>query len=110
MRGEEEEIVSSKAIGIIDAPAVDEAPQTATDVDRPKTKREATFASGLAGFARRYEWEYRDQPGSNDLCIVFSPAARRFALMNFGAPLSRTTVIGKLTLVLTLPRGSFLTP
>lgn len=83
MRGEEEEVASEDAIALADAADdADPAAETAERADvPPPSVRGQIFAAGLAGFARRYKWEYRDQPGSDDLCIVFSPTARRFALM-----------------------------
>ena len=85
MRGKEEEVASDDGTALVDATdeasAVGEAETgRPADATSPLSTRSRIFATMLAGLARRYKWEYRDQPGSNDLCIVFSSTARRFAL------------------------------
>lgn len=83
MRGEEEADVTEATgleLGRQDDGTAEPAGLTA-DEARPASDRERIFKEEMAGIARRYVWHYRDQPGSNDLLVIFSSTAKRHAFM-----------------------------
>lgn len=89
MRGEEETRLTADPdpeIGFIDDDLIgDDA--AADEPDAPEqdaeavSERHAIFAEELAGLARRYKWQFRECPGSRDLCVIFSSTAKRHAFM-----------------------------